>query len=133
MLEQGGISQTDDWYCRKESGDPCKWPSIFRDYFCEDGYKFKKSWTVVGDLYDHLIEKKIAKKCGLKDLQPGDLIQYNEKTFFGWKDNWHHTAIVVEANPTNPKLVYHSDNKCNSDHNYVMKTGFDEFRGLCII
>ena len=82
VLEQGGISQTDDWYCRKESGDPCKWPSIFRDYFCEDGYKFKKSWTVVGDLYDHLIEKKIAKKCGLKDLQPGDLIQYNEKNLF---------------------------------------------------
>src|SRR5688572_5730284 len=52
VLEQGGISQTDDWYCRKASGNPCRWPSIFRDYFCEDGYKFKKSWSVVEDLHN---------------------------------------------------------------------------------
>ncbi|CAG8821856.1 20980_t:CDS:2, partial [Gigaspora margarita] len=91
VLEAGGISQSTSWYCHK----PCKKTPGSR---CYNDYEYTTSWSVVDDLYNYLIKNKIARKCDLKDLQPGDLIQYNKKktTFFFWtSDDWHHTAISI--------------------------------------
>ncbi|RIB22340.1 putative amidase domain-containing protein [Gigaspora rosea] len=124
VLKNGGILQNDDWYCIKGS---CSWWETCKEY---NGFRFKKSWTVVDDLYNYLIKSKIARECSPKDLKPGDLIQYKKSGWFF--DDWYHTTIVVEQNPTNPKLVYHSSNKCDSNHSFV-KDKSDGFRAICII
>ncbi|CAG8678735.1 7072_t:CDS:1, partial [Scutellospora calospora] len=105
VLLSGGFFPTEHWYCGTYA------------------------WVNVNGFYDYLIQSNLARKCELKDLQPGDFIQYNEKYLIVF-DNWHHTAVVIEKG-NNPKLVYHSVNRCNSNHDYVKKT-FNEARFLCI-
>ncbi|CAG8744307.1 4050_t:CDS:2, partial [Gigaspora margarita] len=50
----------------------------------------------------------------------------DDSILFRTSDDCHHTAIVVEKCPTDPKLVYHSNDKC---YNYNMNIDEDdEFR-----
>ncbi|RHZ46281.1 hypothetical protein Glove_627g8 [Diversispora epigaea] len=133
ILEAGGIPQSAEWYCHK----PCNknyWREMTLGSSCYKGYEFTKSWSTVNDLYNYLIKNEFARVCDLKDLKPGDLIQYNKKKFNKKKwayDYWHHTSVVIEQSPTNPKLVDHSTDRCDADHAHAMKADND-FRPLCI-
>ncbi|KAF0458561.1 hypothetical protein F8M41_000948 [Gigaspora margarita] len=137
-LYSGGIPQSNEWFLRKSTGT-CQTTSSSR---CYDNYEYTTKWSVVNDFYDYLINKNIAKACDLKDLQPGDFVQYGKKPnflIFTLYIDWHHTTIVIEKSTTNPKLVSHSTDRCNTNHNYIMtakytngEIEFDDYRCLCI-
>ena len=133
VLQSGGIPQSDDWWCVSlPLWNPCL--DILghhktADYKnCYGNYAFSPAWSAVGDLYNYLINNNLATDCSLEQLQPGDLIQY----YHPGKQVWEHTTVVIYSNPTNPILAYHSNNRCDSNHTYVLGSGFSSYRGICI-
>ncbi|CAG8608212.1 483_t:CDS:1 [Paraglomus occultum] len=133
VLQSGGIPQSNDWWCESlPVWNPCLDSiGIHRTAdgkHCSGDYAFSTSWSVVGDLHDYLINNNLATDCSLDQLQPGDLIQYYDPG----KQVWEHTAVIIYSSPTNPTLAYHSTNRCNSNHNYVLGSGFSDYRGICI-
>jgi len=133
VLKSGGIPQSNDWWCESlPFWNPCLdtlgYHKTADGKNCDGNYAFSTAWSVVGDLHDYLINNNLATDCSLDKLQPGDLIQYYDPG----KQVWEHTAVVIVSDATNPTLAYHTTNKCNSNHSYVLGSGFSNYRGICI-
>ncbi|CAG8528454.1 10561_t:CDS:2 [Diversispora eburnea] len=41
---------------------------------------------------------------------------------------FHHTVVVAESHPTNPKVVYHTSDRCDGKHSFFKK---EKYRALC--
>jgi len=130
VLQSGGIPQSNDWWCvRLPFWNPCLiYHKTANGETCYGDYAFSKAWSVVDDLHSYLIKNNLAKDCSLGELQPGDLIQYYDQG----KKVWEHTTVVISSSTTNPILAYHSNNKCHSNHTFVLGSGFSPYRGICV-